>query len=138
MKTKKGNNKNMKKDFDKWNKKKKEIHENEFGKLYHAREVWWCSLGTNIGFEQDGNETEHQRPVLVLKGLSKNTCLVIPLTTSSHEHPMRIPAGKIEGKEALAIISQMRVIDTKRFVNKVGFINKNIFETIRKAAKDML
>lgn len=128
----------MKKDFDKWNKTKRRLHENEVSKLYHAREVWWCSLGVNIGFEQDGDGVEYQRPVLILKGLSKNTCLVIPLTTSAHKHPMRIPLGKIDEKEASAIISQMRVIDTKRLEEKVNFVNKEIFETIRKAVKDML
>ena len=128
----------MKKDFDKWNKIKTEIHENEVGKFYHTREIWWCSLGENIGFEQDGNGAEYQRPVLILKGLSKNTCLIIPLTTSSNKHPMRVSVGMVEGKEASVIISQMRVIDTKRFINKIGFADKNIFEVIRKIVKDTL
>lgn len=128
----------MKKDFNNWAEIKKKLHENEVVRLYHAREVWWCSLGVNVGFEQDGDGAEYQRPVLVLKGLSKNTCLVIPLTTSAHKHPMRISLGEIAGKEASAIISQMRVIDTKRLEEKVGFINKEIFETIRKAVRDML
>ena len=128
----------MKKDFDKWNYKKKYIHENEIGKFYHAREIWWCSLGANIGVEQDGDGAEYQRPVLILQGLSKNTCLIIPLTASPHKHPMRMPLGIIEKKEASAIISQMRVVDTKRFINKIGFIDKNIFEAIRKTVKDTL
>lgn len=128
----------MGKDFDRWNEIKKELHENEIRKLYHAREIWWCSLGENIGFEQDGDGTEYQRPVLILKGLSKNTCLIIPLTASPHKHPMRIPLGLVEKKEASAIISQMRVVDTKRFINKICFVDKKIFETIRKIVKDML
>ena len=128
----------MQKDFDKWGEIKKELHKNEAKKLYHSREVWWCSLGVNIGYEQDGDGEEYQRPVLILKGLSKNTCLVIPLTTSNHKHSMRIPLGMIDRKEASAIISQMRIIDTKRLVEKVSFIDKEIFETIRKAVKDML
>ena len=128
----------MEKNFIQWNDKKIQIHENELGKLYHAREVWWCSLGVNIGFEQDGSGEGYQRPALILKGLSKNTCLVIPLTTSSEKHPLRIPVGMVEGREASAIISQMRVVDTKRLVNKVGFIDKEVFERIRKAVKDIL
>lgn len=128
----------MKKDFNNWTEIKKKLHETEVARLYHAREVWWCSLGVNVGFEQDGDGAEYQRPVLILKGLSKNTCLVIPLTTSTHKHPMRISLGTIDGKEASAIISQMRVIDTKRLEEKVGFINKEIFEIIRKAVRDML
>ncbi len=128
----------MKKDFDLWNTIKRRLHENEAQKLYHTREIWWCSLGTNIGFEQDGEGAEYQRPVLILKGLSKNTCLVIPLTTSSLKHPMRIPIGVVGKKDAAAIISQMRVVDTRRLIDKVEVLDKNIFETIRKAVKDML
>ena len=128
----------MKKDFHSWTEIKKKLHENEVKRFYHSREVWWCSLGVNIGFEQDGDGAEYQRPVLILKGLSKNTCIVIPLTTSAHKHPLRISLGEIGGKEASAIISQMRVIDTKRLEEKVGFIDREICETIRKVVKDML
>jgi len=128
----------MKKDFGNWNAKKEKIHESEEGKLYHAREIWWCSLGINVGFEQDGDGAEYQRPVLILKGLSKDTCLILPLTTSSNKHPMRISVGKVDNKSASVIISQMRVVDTKRFINKIGFLEKEFFEKIRKTVKDML
>jgi|SRR3989344_2079722 len=128
----------MQKDFDTWNNNKKQLHGTGENKLYHAREVWWCSLGVNIGFEQDGSGDEYQRPVLILKGLSKNTCLVIPLTTSPKKHRMRVPLGIVDGKQASALLSQIRIIDTKRLVNKVSFIDKEVFNNIRKAAKDML
>lgn len=128
----------MKKDFDKWNEIKTKLHENNVDKFYHAREVWWCSLGVNIGFEQDGDNVKYRRPVLILKGLSKNTCLIIPMTTSLNKHPMRVSLGIIDGKESSAIISQMRVVDTKRLAEKICFANKDIFENIRKIVKDML
>ena len=44
----------MKKDFDDWNKNKKVINDDNENKLYHTRELWWCSLGLNVGSEQDG------------------------------------------------------------------------------------
>ena len=120
----------MQKDFDTWNINKKRIHNEGQNKFYHTREVWWCSLGMNVGFEEDGTGTEYERPVLILKGFSKNTCLVIPLTTSLKKHPLRIPLGMVDGKYASAILSQMRIIDTKRLIDKIGFIEKQIFEEI--------
>ncbi|MDE2116942.1 MAG: type II toxin-antitoxin system PemK/MazF family toxin [Patescibacteria group bacterium] len=72
----------MNKDFDQWNMKKKRIHELGASMLYHARDVWWCNLGANIGFEQDGTGAGYARPVLILKGFNAFVCLVIPLTTS--------------------------------------------------------
>lgn len=128
----------MHKDFDNWNKLKKHIHGENENRLYHEREIWWCSLGVNVGSEQDGSETEYRRPVLILRGLSSQTCFVIPLTTATRRHWLRPTIGQVDGEEARALLSQMRVIDTKRLVRKIGYLNKEIFERIRKAAKDLL
>ena len=38
------------KDFDRWNEQKKKLHDGEREVLFHEREIWWCSLGVNIGF----------------------------------------------------------------------------------------
>ena len=128
----------MQKDFDKWNRQKIDVHNKNENKLYTVREIWWCSLGVNVGFEQDGDGKEYQRPILIYKGFSKDTCLIFPLTTSESKHKMRVPIGKIEDKNASVIISQPRLIDTKRLVEKVGFLDKQIFEIIRNAVKEIL
>ncbi|MCX6731808.1 MAG: hypothetical protein NTX55_02350, partial [Candidatus Parcubacteria bacterium] len=95
----------MEKDFDRWNEKKKKIHNRTDAPFFHKREIWWCSLGVNIGFEQDGSSIEYYRPIIILKGMSKQTCFVIPLTASSRPHPLRPSIGNIEGKEARALLS---------------------------------
>ena len=51
---------------------------------------------------------------------------------------MRISLGIVDNKKASAIISQMRVVDTKRFINQVGVVDKEIFDTIRKTGKNMI
>lgn len=128
----------MKKDFGGWNEQKKRTNERQDTPFYHARELWWCTLGVNIGSEQDGTGTEYRRPILVLKGLSAETCIAIPLTTSARNHPLRPAIGEVEGKGAHALLSQIRVIDTKRLVRKIGYLDKGIFEEIRKTARAML
>ncbi len=128
----------MKKDFDQWNEKKKKLDVRADAPFFHERQIWWCSLGLNVGFEQDGSGDEHKRPILVLKGLSRQTCLVIPLTSSPQRHALRPSIGMIEGKEAHALLSQIRVIDAKRLVRKVVYLDEKIFERIRKTVKDML
>lgn len=126
------------KDFDSWNDKKKKIETSSVSKFYNTREIWWCSLGINVGYEQDGMGKDYQRPVLILKGISKNTCIVIPLTTSDNEHSLRFPIGMVGGKNASALLSQIKVIDTKRLVNKVGYLEKEVFDEIRKAVRDFI
>lgn len=128
----------MEKDFNKWNEEKKSIHGKSKAPFYHEREIWWCALGLNIGFEQDGSGKEYRRPVLILKGLSKQTCLVIPLTAATQTHPLRPSVGLVDGKKAKALLSQMRVVDSKRFVSKIGYLDREIFKSIRKTAKDLL
>ena len=128
----------MGKNFDRWNKQKKRIDASEENKLYHERQMWWCSLGANVGSEQDGTGEEHQRPVLILKGMSRNTCYVVPLTTSTSRHKLRVPIGLVEEKQAAALMSQVRLVDTKRLVNKIGFLDQDTFKVVRKAAKALL
>lgn len=128
----------MKKNFDLWNRRKKEIHSFGTYAFYHPREVWWCVLGVNVGFEQDGKGIGNQRPVLIIKGFSLFTCLIVPLTTSLKNNPYQVPAGFIAGKEAQAIISQIRLIDTKRLVEKMETVKQDTFDSIRKSIKDML
>ena len=128
----------MKKDFDSWNEKKKKINDRTKVPFYHMRELWWCSLGVNVGFEQDGSGEEDSRPVLILTALSKETFIGIPLTTSPSVHKLRPSIGLVEEKEAHALLSQIKVIDTKRLIRKIGQLDKKVFEQIRKIAKDML
>ncbi|OGM91094.1 hypothetical protein A2755_00025 [Candidatus Wolfebacteria bacterium RIFCSPHIGHO2_01_FULL_48_22] len=128
----------MNKDFDTWNDEKKKVHGQGMGKLYCAREIWWCSLGVNVGFEQDGTGKESQRPVLIMRGFSKQVCLIVPLTTSTKKNPYHVAIGNVDGQQASVIISQLRLIDTKRLVNKVAVLDAIVFETIRKSAKALL
>ena len=108
------------------------------GTFAHEREIWWCSLGTNVGSEEDGTGRNYDRPVLILKGVSKETCFVIPLTTSVKIHRLRPSVGTVAGKSSHALLSQLRLIDTRRLVRKIGVLQKDIFEQVRKNAKDML
>jgi len=127
------------KDFDTWNEEKKRTDASaEYLPLYHEREVHWCRLGVNVGFEQDGTGAGFSRPVLVLKGFSRRVCLVVPLTTSAKKNRYHIPIGTVDGKRASAIISQLRLVDTRRLDQHIETVEKRIFERMRKAVKDML
>src|SRR3989338_8801063 len=128
----------MEKDFDNGNEKKKKIHNRVDAPFFHEREIWWCALGINIGFEQNGHGGEYLRPAIVLKGTSRQTCFIVPLTASLSKHPLRPSVGVVDGKEARALLSQMRLIDSKRLAKKIGYLDKNTFEQIKKAVKDIL
>jgi len=124
------------KDFNGWNIYKKRTHDKK-PKLYTVREIWWCRLGVNIGSEQDGGE-KYLRPVIILRAFGPEICLVVPLTTSTRSHSLRVPVGEVQGRQATAILSQIRVIDTRRLVEKVGFLGQDRFVVLRKAVRDLL
>lgn len=127
---------NNKKNFDVWNSKKKLVHM-EQPRLYTVREIWWCRFGVNIGSEQDGNGNEFLRPAIITRGFGADICMVIPLTTSSSKHSLRVPVGEVQGKSASALLSQVRVIDTRRLVEKIGFLEIKLFQQLRKSARDL-
>jgi mRNA-degrading endonuclease toxin of MazEF toxin-antitoxin module len=91
-----------------------------------------------VGFEQDGTGTVYERPVVVLRGFSKDVCLIVPLTTSAKQNKYHFNLGLIDGKPASAIISQIRLIDTRRFIDKIGMLDQGKFEALKNAVKDLL
>lgn len=121
------------KDFDGWNEVKKKLQAAEPELFFHEREVWWCKLGVNIGFEEDGKNSQFARPVVVLKTYSINAALVVPLTTTEKTGIYYFDIGQVDGRAAKAVLSQIRFIDKRRLVNKVDVINKEIFEKLRSA-----
>ena len=126
----------MQKNFDSWNEIKKKT-DTEKPRLYTVREVWWCQFGLNIGTEQDGRGDRFLRPAIILRGFGPDACLVVPLTTSIRTHSLRVSVGVIGGRIARANLSQLRVIDTRRLVEKIGFMEKDIFLNTRKAIKEL-
>lgn len=73
---------------------------------------------------------------MIIRGFSKQVCLVMPLTSSEKKNPYHISLGEVDGRKSFVITSQIRLIDTKRLINKIGVVDKKTFETIRKAAKN--
>lgn len=128
----------MQKDFDSWNEKKKRLHHDASNLLYHQGEIWWCHLGVNIGFEEDGTGKNSERPIVIIRRFNPQLCWVIPLTTSQKKNPYYVPVGIIDGKPASAILSQMRPIDTKRLINLICIMEPNIFYPIKQATKALL
>ena len=127
----------MNKDFDGWNKRKQYIDGRTNTPFYHIREVWWCALGVNIGTEQDGKGVKYARPCVVVSALGRDACIVVPLTTSPREHPLRIAVGMVQDEVSKANISQLRVIDSKRLLDKVGFLDEGAFTQLKNRIRNM-
>ena len=112
----------MEKDFDRWNTLKKNL-ENRPPIFCNTREIWWCSIGANVGAEASGKNELFERPVLVLKMYSTESILVAPLTSKSKNDPyhIRIAYGDRMG---WLILSHARTISPKRLQRKLYRIGK--------------
>ena len=123
----------MKKDFWKWHEKKGEVNEAEGTALFHEREVWWCTLGTNIGFEQDGSGELFTRPVVILTKFNLDACLLVPLTAKPKKGKYYFDVGDVAGRKVAAVLSQLRFVDRKRLASKIATMDKNVFKALTRA-----
>lgn len=123
----------MRKDFAKWFSLKQVAHEAESGALFHEREIWWCKLGVNIGFEIDGGGEDFERPVIIIKKFNLDTCIVIPLTAKPKTGKYYFPIGEINERNAVAILSQIRLIDRRRLAEKIETLPRAKFKKLLNA-----
>lgn len=70
------------KDFNGWIIKKKNLHESgNIPPMFKERDVWWVSIGINVGYEEDGKHEKFLRPVLVLRKFNRKLFLGVPMST---------------------------------------------------------
>ena len=100
----------------------------------HQREIWYAHLGENIGFEEDGKGKDFLRPVLIYRIFNKNIFWGIPLTTKGKDIKCY---AKIE-ENSFAILSQIKLIDTKRLSHKIITISQPTFDFVNKKLKDLM
>ena len=119
----------MQKDFDKWNEYKKTIDNNGRIVNFHAREIWWASIGINVGSEQDSVSVGFRRPVIIIKKFTDKTFLGIPLTKNHREinYRMSCPLNGVNGD---ALILQMRSFDSRRLIGKINTLPTVDFNNI--------
>jgi len=125
--------------FDIWSEEKKSIHTNTPPVFYvKPREIWVTKMGVNIGFEQDGKRA-FSRPVVVLKQLG-NLFFTIALTTRGKTNNRyyfelknnHYTNSSLNERRSSAILSQVRVMDKKRFMYKMGYVSEPEFLELKK------
>jgi mRNA-degrading endonuclease toxin of MazEF toxin-antitoxin module len=114
------------KNFIDWFQLKPQINTNKKRPMFQEREVWMCHLGANIGFEIDGKKSEHLRPVIVFKKLSKETFLAIPISSGSKTGSWYSPSS-VHGRAGRFCLNQIRMIDAKRLKYWIERIDDNDF-----------
>lgn len=121
----------MAKDFNNWNIEKQSLEKYKPEDLvFHEREIWWCSIGINLGHEQDGKNQFYERPVLVLKKFNSMTAWVIPMTS---KNKYSIHYHQIEHNNTVTTLSlsQLKLVSVKRFRRFISKISQYQFSIIQ-------
>lgn len=85
-------------------------------------EVYLINLDPTIG-----HEIKKIRPCLIISPNEMNryisTIIVAPMTTKGRDYPTRIPCT-FQGKKGQIVLDQIRTVDKKRLVKKLGAVSK--------------
>lgn len=123
----------MYKDYGFWMKVKKEINNLYLCPVgFKEREIWYASIGENVGCEEDGKNKRFARPVLILKKFNCRLCLGIPLSSKEKIGKYYYSFDGNTGKISVAILSQIKSLDSTRLLHKIGKIEQRDFLEIKR------
>ncbi|GAB5417008.1 MAG: hypothetical protein Crog4KO_18750 [Crocinitomicaceae bacterium] len=134
----------MSRKLDEWNTEKKKINEKDLPRFFiKPRQIWFTKMGENIGFEENG-KSDFLRPVLVLKKVG-NMFFTVALTSRGKTenyfyHKLQDVALKNPKylDSSFVILSQVKVMDKKRFTEHIGNVSNEEFEVIKKKLRARL
>ena len=118
----------MDQDFDNWNIKKKELS-NGNRVYFHKGDIWFASIGKNIGDEEDGKHLSFERPILVVRKFNNSIFLGVPLT-SNKDKEGKYYHKLISFSDSVAVLSQIRLFDAKRLLRPMGKIKNEELKEI--------
>ncbi len=98
--------------------------------LVNEGDIWWTSMGENIGWEINGKSKDFTRPVIIYKKLAHGFYFVIPATTKVKTGSWYIPY-RHQSINAAACLHQARSIDFRRLHSKLGRLDDSDFSKIK-------
>lgn len=117
--------------FAEWLALKEKLHEKQHkAPLVSEGEIWWASVGENVGSEINGKSGVFSRPVIIYKKLSHSFYLVIPTTTKLKTGSWFIHFRQ-QGKDMVACLHQSRTIDYRRLSNKLGELDDSDLQKVK-------
>ena len=105
---------------------------------FKEKEIWYASLGENVGFEEDGKGTRFTRPVLIFKKFNSKLFLAIPLTSKQKSGKFFFSFDGKTGKMSIAILNQLKTIDSNRLLYKIGKINLEDYSALKAKLKEIM
>lgn len=106
--------------FNNWLELKEKLHNLKSpAPLVSEGEIWWASLGQNIGSEINGKSSLFSRPVIIYRVFAHGFYLVIPTTTQFKEGTWYVRVAQ-KNRLISVCLHQIRAIDYRRLSNRIG------------------
>ena len=122
---------NKPKKFKVWIDLKEQLHEiKASAPLVSEGDIWWMSMGENIGSEVNGKSGLFSRPGIILKKLSHHFYFIIPKTTQE-KHGSWYKSFRHKATDMSACLHQARAIDYRRLSSKIGALDDKDFMEIK-------
>ncbi len=106
------------------------------GMVINQYDVFLINLDPTIG-----HEIKKVRPCLVISPNEMNesiqTVIIAPMTTKSHQYPTRVYLN-FDSKDGWIVLDQIRTVDKKRLIKKLGSIKKTEIEAVKTILQEML
>ena len=130
----------LNKKFNNWNVKKQEIEFSDKMKDVYFKEgqIWWCSVGQNLGSQSFGKGDNFRRPILIFKKLSADLCIALPLTSKEKKSGSWFIDITFGGEKAWVLLYQIRVFNKKRFSIKLGELDEKDFMRVKEKLEKLL
>ena len=113
------------------------MHKSKRKIYFRERQIWWCSFGLNIGFEQDGKNNRFERPALILKKFNPYVLWILPMTSIAKSGKYYYQFEHNNRKYSI-ILSQLRLISSKRLLRKIRTFPGDEFKRVRELIKNFL
>lgn len=88
-----------------------------------------------------GHEIKKVRPCVIISPdeLNRNieTVIIAPMTTRGHAFPSRVPV-RFRGKDGWIVLDQIRTVDRKRLIKKVGKLEQETVRDVKAMIREML
>ncbi len=121
----------MIKKFLEWIGLKEKLHTNNSKPpLVSERDLWWISIGENVGSEINGKSSLFSRPAIILKKLSHGLYLIVPTTTQKREGSWYVKIS-LNQKDTYACLHQIRTVDYRRLSTRLGQMDGDDFQIVK-------
>lgn len=125
--------------YNKWNKLKQEINSIELKEFYiKERQVWYIHNWVNVWYESNWKWVDFKRPVLVLKKVGALFFIATMTTKWKNSKFFYKLEDETFWKDSYVTLSQVKIIDKRRFFEHIWIVNVNDFVKIKNELQNIL